>query len=317
MGLSPTTIKCQRLSDKYVCMGLLTVMMIFSLFLLLRDNMTDKEKLSPDEIQNQFEIKAFNTKYINKTSGDVMFDYKSAMSALNAAKVSADDPLLLGLIRRYYIENPSDLGYNLENPHIRDTSKGQAAFVDEALNHTEKGFYVECGAQSGEFLSNSLFFERFRSWSGILIEANPMWYKVLKNKHRKAFTINACLSTKPYPSMVKYGRRRIIGDDVIKPDLLEYDEGPYIDVQCFPLHSILLALNQVKVDYFSLDVEGAEKPILDTIPWDKVDIKMMSIEYNKWIGGEKSLKTYMQNKHYKFLTSLTERHVADIIVQKI
>lgn len=44
--------------------------------------------------------------------------------------------------------------------------------------------------------------------------------------------------------------------------------------QCFPLYSILLAVGRVQVDYFSVDVEGSEAQILETIPWHKVDIKV-------------------------------------------
>ena len=43
---------------------------------------------------------------------------------------------------------------------------------------------------------------------------------------------------------------------------------------CLPLYSILLAMGNPTVDYFSLDVEGAELSILQAIPWDKVDIKV-------------------------------------------
>jgi hypothetical protein len=43
-----------------------------------------------------------------------------------------------------------------------------------------------------------------------------------------------------------------------------------IKMQCFPLYSLLLAVGNPKVDYLSLDVEGAELLILKTIPWDKV-----------------------------------------------
>ena len=43
---------------------------------------------------------------------------------------------------------------------------------------------------------------------------------------------------------------------------------------CLPFYAILLAMGNPTVDYFSLDVEGAELPILKTIPWDKVDIKV-------------------------------------------
>ena len=49
-------------------------------------------------------------------------------------------------------------------------------------------------------------------------------------------------------------------------------------VQCFPLYSVLAALGNPRVDYFSLDVEGAEYPILKTIPWDKVNLNLLGIE---------------------------------------
>ena len=53
------------------------------------------------------------------------------------------------------------------------------------------------------------------------------------------------------------------------------DESIY-KVQCFPLYSILLAANRTTIDFFSLDVEGSELDVLKTIPWDKVDIKVIS-----------------------------------------
>ena len=48
-----------------------------------------------------------------------------------------------------------------------------------------------------------------------------------------------------------------------------------ITAQCFPLYSALLALNRTRVDFFSLDVEGHELKILKTIPWNKVQIKVL------------------------------------------
>ena len=47
-----------------------------------------------------------------------------------------------------------------------------------------------------------------------------------------------------------------------------------VHVQCFPIYSILTALNQTTVDYFSLDIEGDELAVLKTIPWDRVNIKV-------------------------------------------
>ena len=66
----------------------------------------------------------------------------------------------------------------------------------------ESGFYVECGALDGEKGSTTLFFEKQRKWNGLLIEADPKTFTDLRSKHRKAFTINACLNPYPYPAKV-------------------------------------------------------------------------------------------------------------------
>ena len=46
-------------------------------------------------------------------------------------------------------------------------------------------------------------------------------------------------------------------------------------MQCLPLYTILLALGNPAVHHFSLDIEGAELPVLKTVPWDKVDIRFI------------------------------------------
>ena len=43
---------------------------------------------------------------------------------------------------------------------------------------------------------------------------------------------------------------------------------------CLPFFVILNAMGNPFVDYFSLDVEGAEFSILQSIPWKKVKIKV-------------------------------------------
>ena len=44
-----------------------------------------------------------------------------------------------------------------------------------------------------------------------------------------------------------------------------------------PLYTILLAMGNPTVHYFSLDIEGAEFPVLKTIPWDKVPMKFVMV----------------------------------------
>ena len=68
-------------------------------------------------------------------------------------------------------------------------------------------------------------------------------------------------------------------------------------VYCFPLLSVMLAMNQTHIDYFSLDVEGFELDILKTIPFDKLDITTFSVEYEHAASGGKEIILDFMNKN--------------------
>ena len=49
-------------------------------------------------------------------------------------------------------------------------------------------------------------------------------------------------------------------------------------VRCFPLYSLILAMGSPRVDFLSIDIEGAELAVLKTIPWEKVEIELVMLE---------------------------------------
>ena len=109
-------------------------------------------------------------------------------------RVPPDHPLLVNYIRRYLVA-PSNHKLHLYNSTGPDHSQGnQSLFIDDLLGRKRNGFYVECGAAYGEKLSNSLYFEMVRDWSGLLIEADAFEFKGLLKRNRHAYAINACLS---------------------------------------------------------------------------------------------------------------------------
>ncbi|XP_062593698.1 uncharacterized protein LOC134255206 [Saccostrea cucullata] len=205
----------------------------------------------------------------NRTSG---FNFRAATMELNGGKITMDDDRLVSLIRNYWIYNPSHLQYKFYDNKV-DYSSGQSALVDSLLGNKEKGFYIECGAFDGESQSSSLLFERFRKWQGLLIEPDPLSYSRLKLKHRMAFTINACISPYPYPVMMKLERRGLYSR-MLKSSS---DGSDHKDVQCFPLHSILLAMNLKAVDFLSIDVGGLELNVLQTMPLKSTNINVISV----------------------------------------
>ena len=56
------------------------------------------------------------------------------------------------------------------------------------------------------------------------------------------------------------------------------EKGDGHEFQCFPLFSVLLALDNPTVTLLSLDIEGAEFEVFRSLPWDKVDIEVIVTE---------------------------------------
>ena len=65
-----------------------------------------------------------------------------------------------------------------QNPPDLKGQYGQPGIVDGYLRGRKNGFFIECGAQNGELISNSLFFELRRNWTGLLIEPEEEGFKV-------------------------------------------------------------------------------------------------------------------------------------------
>ena len=87
---------------------------------------------------------------------------------------------------------------------------------------------------------------------------------------------------------------------------------------------MLLALNMTKIDYFSLDIEGDELTVLKTIPFNKVNIAVLSVEYAH-AEDKMELKQYMKSQGYEVHEEIISRpdisrpdlfHVKDYIFVK-
>ncbi|ODM93917.1 Protein Star, partial [Orchesella cincta] len=216
----------------------------------------------------------------------------------------------LDLIRKQFLVPPSP-------PNQRNLTHGEVwkgpvtALVHRLLKNKKNGFYIEAGAFDGEFISNTLALELMSGWTGLLVEADPVPYKELIGKRRNAWVASCCLSpvTKPMKlcnDMTFIYRLGFINCiDNIDSGENEFftgigtrkDYGTPFEVQCYPLYSVLSAIDKLTVDYFSLDIEGAELAVLKTIPFDKVSIKTISVEINN--NQEAEVTQLLQAHGYK------------------
>lgn len=225
-------------------------------------------------------------------SSDTLLKYRSGWTNLT-------DEGFLEFIRRNWIVGPSQEDYRLmsRNRDHDPSQFGQGTFVDKALGRKRGGFFVECGAARGEVFSNTLRLERSRNWTGLLIEANPDSFDKLLKTRRKSYAVNSCLSLNNESGMVRFQIDRTGYEGFVGGIETGFNKETFrsykkqfvpLDIQCFPFYAIIQAMGVTHIDYFSLDVEGPELEILETIPLDKVHIDMFTIEYR--IPGAKGFK---------------------------
>ena len=150
------------------------------------------------------------------------------------------------------------------------------------------GSFVELGAFDGKQESNSNFFETCLGWKGLLIEGNPEnFVNVMKNRpfaYKMSFA-PSCQEPGGSISFYMYPLTNVGLVDSAKT----FKGKPTVDVPCGPLGPVLEDVFEGKpIRFFSLDVEGAEKLVLDTIDFEKVHIDILMIEIqNRHCQNEK------------------------------
>ncbi|RXG51503.1 Protein Star, partial [Armadillidium vulgare] len=125
----------------------------------------------------------------------------------------------------------------------------------------KNGTFIEAGAFDGEKLSNTLILERELGWTGLLIEPNPINYKNIPHKHRRAHYAQCCLSLTTRASNMSislHGLTSRVTSRVNRDQKKRTTKFKRVKVNCYPLFSLMVAANLTTLDLLSLDLESVE-----------------------------------------------------------
>ena len=168
---------------------------------------------------------------------------------------------------------------------------GQDRLIDRVLDSKTGGVFVDVGGYDGVAGSNTLFFEMFRGWTGILIEPSPTQLEKAKSV-RKCPCLGVAVagsgtSDKADFMEITKGFTQMSGFlDSYDPKLLtqvradpRHEEVIHV-LSKKPLAAVLNEQKLSKIDFLSLDVEGSEASILESFPFADFDIDIITIENN-------------------------------------
>jgi FkbM family methyltransferase len=143
--------------------------------------------------------------------------------------------------------------------------------------------YVEIGAYDGSLNSNTWFFHHHMGWRGILVEASPSSFeKARHNRPNDALYHRAITSDSEdgYISFMFTDKTPQFNSIAGFEDKRRMKSAHEIKVPTGTFHEIFAEQGVTRVDFFSLDVEGGELVVLETIDFDAVLICVLMIENN-------------------------------------
>lgn len=166
---------------------------------------------------------------------------------------------------------------------------GQDAVVDQLLKGKRSGTFVDVGGYDGVSGSNTLFFEQWRGWTGILVEPVPA-----QRDRAAARRQCPCLS---YAVAAKDGEAEFLeitaGFTQMSGLVESYDptlrtrvredtrhRENLIKVETRTLSRLLSEAGLDHPDFVSLDIEGGEVAVLSAFPFERHRIGIWAIENN-------------------------------------
>ena len=198
--------------------------------------------------------------------------FHSFLDHLRQSKYDPDDPLqFIGYLVAMAPESKGQLFQDLWALWVSGQKKG--------------GYFVEFGAASGVYLSNTWLLEKKMGWSGILAEPNPVFFRSLRN-NRSCQVSTKCV----YPSTGE--QLEFIGAkspefsriaSIVPEDANESArvDGDRFQVESISLNDLLIqAAAPPIIDFMSVDTEGSELEILSAFDFDRWDVRAITVEHN-------------------------------------
>lgn len=144
------------------------------------------------------------------------------------------------------------------------------------------GVFVEMGALDGVVFSNTLALEHCLGWTGLLIEANPT-------------NAAECRRNRPCTPLYAGAACRLPQTTVLfrnkSGGTARIGAGITVSVPCKPLSAVFEEHGIRHISFFSLDVEGGELGVLQTIDWTRVAIEVLMVETTARASPDEPEKT--------------------------
>ncbi len=188
--------------------------------------------------------------------------------------------------------------------------------LEEYLDFND-GYFVELGANDGVNQSNTLYFEKFRGWHGVLIEPYlPNFNPLIRNRSSANFYKNAaCVGPSYKDEKVTLAYSNLMTstlgitseipnpvDHAVSGERFWGGKTFVFETYALTLNSILIEANLPKtIDLLSIDIEGVKLEVLKEVDYSKFRFRFICIESHQF----GVISQYLLEQDYIYVESLS------------
>ena len=196
-------------------------------------------------------------------------------------------------------------GSSLSNkPYFSQSGQDKIIYEVFFKNYTS-GFFLELGAYDGIDGSNCFFFEKLKSWDGIAIEASEIQFVKLE-KNRSCNTLKAVIGERVEEVEfveVTQGLTQMSGINYENYSrslaIFDSNEKTQIEKRTVITKTVDSILQKgMVVDFMSIDIEGNEMGVLNSIDFEKYEFRVICVENN--IPEKQNFNEFLSKKGFCF-----------------
>jgi len=186
----------------------------------------------------------------------------------------------------------------------------QDLFVIAMLDFKKQGFFVEFGATDGITLSNTYLLETQFNWSGLLVEPALNWHEALKRNRPDSMLDMRCVwshSGEEITFMEASDKELSTIYSFSKSDKHQRRNIRQYKVETISLNDLFMAYEAPShIDFLSIDTEGSEFEILNSLDFDKYTFSIIVCEHNFTSKREDIYHLLTSNGYVRTLKNISD-----------
>lgn len=164
------------------------------------------------------------------------------------------------------------------------------------------GTFLEIGGANGLEQSNSWIFEVCLGWKGVLVEAHPRFFSQLIRHRPASLNMNFAVCS-PGAGWANFSAQRWTGARMIADTETSVKT---VSVQCGQVGLALSKLGVARLDFLSVDVEGAELNVLRSLDFARLTVGVVLVEV-RGDGVRPGLLRYLLHHGMRYVGQFTGR----------